>query len=86
MSVNAVSSQQAWGEFLKVARNAQVRNPGLTGVAPTQRQAETAAVRGPLKTKFVQPASFQALQGLSSADAEPKRYTRILGNHFDAYA
>lgn len=85
MSVGAIGNNEAWSEFLKLARGAQVRNPGFSEAAPTARGRETGASRG---VHFAQPTAIQGARSadLSSAAAEPKRYTRILGNHFDAYA
>jgi len=81
MSLSPVDgSQQAWMEFVKLARTAQARNPALAATAAPRQPAVEA-----LKSKFAAPTSFVPPTS-TTGSAEPKKYTRILGNVIDTYA
>jgi hypothetical protein len=85
MGVGAIGNREAWSEFLMVARAAQSRNPALVAAAAAGRTRPAGAAA---QNRFVQPPTAPAvkLQGSSSTEAQPKKYTRVLGTHFDAYA
>ncbi len=86
MNVGSVGNQQAWAEFIRATKNAQMRNPSLL-----QRTNPARQVKSPEKTlqaRFAAPARFEA-PGISNstyAENQPKTYKRVLGNHFDGYA
>jgi hypothetical protein len=86
MSIQPVSNNQSWDEFVRIARAAKNRNPDLTAAQPAAKQISRQAVSS-ARPQFSMPAS-QAVNRLHSSNetSGPIRYTRILGTRFDAYA
>lgn len=84
--IGAVGNQQAWAEFIRAAKSAQMRNPTLSG-KPQQAVSAQAPDRT-LRARFAAPARFESPGNSNSTYAgnRPKTYTRVLGNHFDGYA
>jgi hypothetical protein len=81
MSIAPTNGPQALSEFIRLTQSARYRNPSLSA-AIAMKTAKSASFPA---TAVKNPAMGMPINSGYTND-KPIRYTRILGNQFDAYA
>ena len=89
MNVNALSHNDSWDKFVKLAQAARIKNEGLQKTEQMQRPRQTPipaqagkASRAQNSVRSVSTAG--ASYGIGSTPSRPQR--PVLGTRFDAYA
>ncbi|HEX3020508.1 MAG TPA: hypothetical protein VHP36_09405 [Chitinispirillaceae bacterium] len=80
MNTHAIGKGDAWAQFIKLTREARVRNSGLTSGASKTSVSNS-------KTASSRPATSPLIiNGASYNQSKPDVKRIILGGQFDAYA
>jgi hypothetical protein len=89
MNINALSQNDSWDKFVKLAQAARIKNEGFQRTEQVQRPSQAPLPLHTGKTNRTQNAARSlspSVTGYDTGSAPSRPHRPVLGTRFDAYA